>query len=146
VIVPSLHLNVTSGLEDNDASTLVGPSLHLHTSLRCLEAKMWTRICHKSVDSSYARCSRSPVVLIPPPTRSHVQLQCTNVLAKGRSQLFWMRSELTMGDLQNFGKLGKKSVFFFQSRGAKKSKITYKISSRQEVSKKDRVKIVLVVK
>jgi hypothetical protein len=88
VILPSLQPNVSSSLEDNDASTFVGPSLHLHTSLRCLEAKMWTWRCHKSVDSSYARCSRSLVVLIPLPTRSHVQLQCTNMLAKGRSQLF----------------------------------------------------------
>jgi hypothetical protein len=58
-----------------------------------------------------------------------------------------MDIDLTMGDLQNFKKLGKKSVIhFFKARGAKKSKIADKISSRQEVLKRDRVKIVLVVK
>jgi hypothetical protein len=34
-----------------------------------------------------------------------------------------MDSDLTTEDLQNFENLGKKSVIFFQSRGAKKSKI-----------------------
>jgi hypothetical protein len=47
-----------------------------------------------------------------------------------------MDSDLTKGELQNF----------FQSRGAKKSKIADKISSKQEVLKRGRVKIVLVVK
>jgi hypothetical protein len=52
-----------------------------------------------------------------------------------------MDSDLTMGDLQNFEKLRKKLViFFFQSRGAKKSNIADKISSRQEVLKRHRVK------
>jgi len=70
------------------------------------------------------------------------------MLAKGRSQLFRMVSDLTIGDVQNFEKLGKKSIisFFFQSRGAKKSKIAGKISSRLEVLKRDRVKIVSVWK
>jgi hypothetical protein len=36
----SLHPNVSSSLEDNDASSFTGPSLYLHTSLRCFEAKM----------------------------------------------------------------------------------------------------------
>jgi hypothetical protein len=40
-------------------------------------------------------------------------------------------------------KIGKT---FFQCIGAKKGKIARKISSRQEVLKRDRVKIVLVVK
>jgi hypothetical protein len=58
-----------------------------------------------------------------------------------------MDSYLTKGELQNFEKLGKKSViFFFQSRGAKKRKIAEKISSKQEVLKRGRVKIVLLVK
>jgi hypothetical protein len=68
------------------------------------------------------------------------------MLAKGRSHLLNMDSDLTTGDRQNFKKLGKESVIFFQSRGAKKSKIADKISSRLEVLKRDRVKIVLVVK
>jgi hypothetical protein len=43
--------------------------------------------------------------------------------------------------------LGKSlAIHFFKNRGAKKSKIAYKIISRQEVLKRDRVKIVLVVK
>jgi hypothetical protein len=37
---PSLHPNVSSSLEDNDASSFIGPSLYLHTTLRCLEARM----------------------------------------------------------------------------------------------------------
>jgi hypothetical protein len=36
----SLHLNVSSSLEDNDASSFARPSVYLHTSLRCLETKM----------------------------------------------------------------------------------------------------------
>jgi hypothetical protein len=36
----SLHLNVSSSLEDNDASSFTRPSLDLHTSLRSLEMKM----------------------------------------------------------------------------------------------------------
>jgi hypothetical protein len=36
----SLHLNVSSSLEDNDASSFARPSLDLHTSLRILEMKM----------------------------------------------------------------------------------------------------------
>jgi hypothetical protein len=60
------------------------------------------------------------------------------MLAKGRSQLFNMDSDLTTGDLQLFKKFGKKLVTpFFQSRGAKKSKIADKISSRLEVLKRD---------
>jgi hypothetical protein len=43
--VPSLHPYVSSIIEDNDASSFVGPSMHLLTSLRCLEAKMWTWRC-----------------------------------------------------------------------------------------------------
>jgi hypothetical protein len=39
VTIPSLHPNVSSSLDDNDASPFVGPLLHLHTSLRCLEKK-----------------------------------------------------------------------------------------------------------
>jgi hypothetical protein len=35
-----LYPNVSSSLEDNDASSFVGPSLHLHASFRCLEMKM----------------------------------------------------------------------------------------------------------
>jgi hypothetical protein len=45
VTLLSLHLNVSSSLEDNDASPFVGPSLHLHISLRCLEVKMLTWRC-----------------------------------------------------------------------------------------------------
>jgi hypothetical protein len=30
VTLPSLHSNVSSSLEDNDASPFVGPSTHLH--------------------------------------------------------------------------------------------------------------------
>jgi hypothetical protein len=36
----SLHLNVSSSLEDIDASSFAQPSLDLHTSLRSLETKM----------------------------------------------------------------------------------------------------------
>jgi hypothetical protein len=36
----SLHLNVPSSFEDNDASSFARPSLDLHTSLRSLETKM----------------------------------------------------------------------------------------------------------
>jgi hypothetical protein len=31
---------VFPSLEDNGSSSFIGPSLHLHTSLRCLEMKM----------------------------------------------------------------------------------------------------------
>jgi hypothetical protein len=55
VTLPSLHLNVSSSLKDNNVSSFIGPSLHLHTSFRCLETKMWTWTCHKSVESSYTR-------------------------------------------------------------------------------------------
>jgi hypothetical protein len=79
VTLPSLYLNVSSSLQDNGASTFVGPSLHLHTSLRCLEAKIWTWRC----------------------------------------KFFWE-------DLKKVSKI------FFQSRGAKKSKILDKISSKLE--------------
>jgi hypothetical protein len=37
VTLPSLYLYVFPCLADNYASTFIGPSLHLHTSLRCLE-------------------------------------------------------------------------------------------------------------
>jgi hypothetical protein len=40
VTLPSLYLYVFPSLADHNASTFIGPSLHLHTSLRCLEAKM----------------------------------------------------------------------------------------------------------
>jgi hypothetical protein len=65
-------VNVSSSLENNDASSFIGPSLHLHISMGCLEAKMWTWRC----------------------------------------QNFWK-------DLEKVGKT------FFQSRGAKKSKIAF---------------------
>jgi hypothetical protein len=42
--------------------------------------------------------------------------------------------------------LEKVGKTFFQSRGAKKSKITDKISSRLEALKRNGVKIVLVIK
>jgi hypothetical protein len=85
--LPSLHLNVSSSLKDNDASSFLGSSLHLHTSLRCSRAKMWIWRC----------------------------------------QNFW----------EDLDKIGKT---FFQSRGAKKSKISNII----EVLERDGVKIVLV--
>jgi hypothetical protein len=40
VTLLSLHLNVSSCLEDNDASSFTRPSLDLHTSMRNLETKM----------------------------------------------------------------------------------------------------------
>jgi hypothetical protein len=40
VTLLSLYLNVSSSLEDNNALPFVGSSLHLHSILRCLEAKM----------------------------------------------------------------------------------------------------------
>jgi hypothetical protein len=124
--LPSLHLNVSSSLDDNDVSPFVAPSSHLLTSLTCLEAKIWTWTYHEGVESSYAGWSGSLVALNPLLTQSHVQLQCTYEHTKGRSQLFWTDSDLTMGDRQNFVKLGKKMVVLsFQSRGAKKSKIAF---------------------
>ncbi len=45
--------------------------------------------------------------------------------------------------MEGLEKVGKT---FFQSIGAKKSKIVNKISSKLEVLKRDRVKLVLVVK
>jgi hypothetical protein len=42
-----------------------------------------------------------------------------------------------------FGKIWRKSVTFFQSIGAKKSKIVVKITSKLEVLKRDGAKIVL---
>jgi hypothetical protein len=80
----SLHLNVSSSLEDNDASSFARPSLDLHTSLRSLEMPKFF-----------------------------------------------------------FGKIWRKSVTFFQSIGAKKSKIVVKITSKLEVLKRDGAKIVL---
>jgi hypothetical protein len=38
--LPFLYPNMSSSLEDNVASSFIGPSLHLHSSLRCLEEKM----------------------------------------------------------------------------------------------------------
>jgi hypothetical protein len=70
---PSLHPNVSSSLDNNDASPFVGPSLHLHTSFKGVKP-------------------------------------------------------------------------FFQSKGAKKSKIADKISSRLDDLMREGVKIVLVVK
>jgi hypothetical protein len=40
VTLPSIYLNVFPSLRDIDASFFVRPSLHLHSSLRWLEAKM----------------------------------------------------------------------------------------------------------
>jgi hypothetical protein len=85
-------MNVSSSLEDNDASSFVGPSLQFLFLIEVLGGE--------NVDLEMA---------------------------------------IFLEDLEKVGKT------FFQA-GAKKSKIVDKISIRQEVLKRGRVKIVLVVK
>jgi hypothetical protein len=55
VTLPFLHPIVSTSLEDIDASSFIGPSLHLHTSLRCMEVKMYIWAYYKSAESSYTR-------------------------------------------------------------------------------------------